>query len=288
MTDFKSHFKFNKQERSGIFFLLLLIFVFQLVLFIVQGNVFGPKGKTLAIDEKTQEEIAHLKEMKLIAEEKIALFNPNYISDFKGYTLGMSPEEIDRLLRFRAKGNYIHSASEFQQITGISDSLLMSLSPAFRFPDWKTYKVKPPAKTPSKKEGEIGRVYDLNLVTVKELREVRGIGEVLSARIIKFREALGGFLVEEQLYDVYGLEDEVVLRLLNRARIINKPTVHKINLNEASANELASLVYINSNLAQKMVLYRTQNGAFKSFDELAEIPEFPSVKIDRIKLYLSL
>ncbi len=36
---------------------------------------------------------------------KIFPFNPNYITDYKGYSLGMSNEEIDRLHQFRATNN---------------------------------------------------------------------------------------------------------------------------------------------------------------------------------------
>ncbi|MEX0287760.1 MAG: ComEA family DNA-binding protein [Flavobacteriaceae bacterium] len=289
MTDFKSHFKFNKQEQSGIFFLLLLIFIFQAVLFFMNGDTFAARPQTLAIDEKTQMEINKLKRIQEKENKaKLYPFNPNYINDFKGYTLGMSPEEIDKLLGYRAKGNFVNSAEEFQQITGISDSLLLRLVPYFKFPDLPGKKHRQLAVSNTQPKRVKMRDHDLNTATAEELREIRGVGEVLSARIIKFRDALGGFLIEDQLYDVYGLEDEVAGRLIKNFGLASKPKVEKINLNKASAHELAALVYINHNLAEKIVAYRTQIGAFQSFDEFAEIADFPKDKIDRIKLYLSL
>ena len=48
--------------------------------------------------------------MKIAKAERRSTFNPNYISDYKGYELGMSLAELDRLHKFRASGNYIYSA----------------------------------------------------------------------------------------------------------------------------------------------------------------------------------
>ena len=40
---------------------------------------------------------------------KIYPFNPNYISDFKGYQLGMKPTEIDRLFAYRNKNLFVNN-----------------------------------------------------------------------------------------------------------------------------------------------------------------------------------
>ena len=129
---------------------------------------------------------------------------------------------------------------------------------------------------------------DLNLATREELMAISGIGEVLSARIIKFRDRLGGFLVVDQLYDVYGLEPEVVAKALERFEVVSLPEVEKINLNEASAEELSRLIYISPELARQIIGYRQRNGSIDSFDELSAIEDFPADKIERIRLYLSL
>ena len=57
-------------------------------------------------------------------------FNPNFISDFKAYQLGLSVEEADRLFAFRAKGKYANSPKEFQKVTGVNDSLLSLIRPS--------------------------------------------------------------------------------------------------------------------------------------------------------------
>ncbi|MEZ4907726.1 MAG: helix-hairpin-helix domain-containing protein [Saprospiraceae bacterium] len=49
---------------------------------------------------------------------------------------------------------------------------------------------------------------DINFCDEAELQKLNGIGEVLSARIIKYRNLLGGFVTIDQLKEIYGLSDE--------------------------------------------------------------------------------
>nr|WP_299388258.1 helix-hairpin-helix domain-containing protein [Allomuricauda sp.] len=283
----KSHFRFNKQERSGIFFLLLVIVVLQGVYFLI-NNYQGAGSTILTIDHGQQAWIDSLRNQQPVQRiHKIFPFNPNYITDYKGYTLGLSPEELDRLYTFRKQGRFVNSADAFQQVTQASDSLMETLSPYFKFPEWT--QAVAATSIPIKNEGSTKlEIRDLNKVTAEELQSIRGIGEKLSARIIKFRDRLGGFMVDAQLQDVYGLDQEVVDRTLKRFRVLNPPSVDKININTATAGQLSRLVYINRALAIQIVEYREANGWYKNLDELLLVEGFPKERIDRIKLYLTL
>ncbi|MEP3208601.1 MAG: helix-hairpin-helix domain-containing protein [Maribacter sp.] len=290
MKNFKSHFKFNKQERSGIFFLLLIIVVLQVGSFVFRSLQTEPSVNSFSADEKMQAKIKVLKEEALAKESlKIFPFNPNFITDFKGYSLGMSVAEIDRLQSFRSKDRYVNSPKEFQRVTLVSDSLLKAIAPYFKFPEWT--KSKPYSASviqESKSAKSIFEVKDLNSATAEELRSINGIGEKLSARIIKFRDRLGGFLVDEQLADVYGLDSEVVQRTLKRFKVLKTPQIEKINVNTASVEMLTKLIYLQRDVAVSIVSYRNSKGSIESFEELAKIENFPAEKIHRIALYLSL
>ncbi|WP_276165798.1 ComEA family DNA-binding protein [Zobellia alginiliquefaciens] len=299
MKNFKSHFRFNKQERSGVFYLLFIIVALQVAYFILSSSNSSDGNVDFLEDKQLQLQIDSLKDKALEKDAiKIYPFNPNYITDYKGYTLGMSLEEIDRLHNFRKEGKFANSAEDFQKVTKISDSLLQLISPYFKFPEWtqgrekstssyKTYHTKDQGSSSNQSEVK-QMVTDINQATIEELREINGIGEKLSARIVKFRDRLGGFLVNEQLYDVYGLEPEVVERTLKRFQVLKKPVVEKININTASAEKLSKLVYLQKQVSKSIVNYRNDNGTILSFNELLKIENFPVEKIDRIKLYLAL
>ena len=289
MKNFKSHFKFNKQERSGIFFLLVIIFSLQLIYLLLRDEVVNTPETNFALETEVQKLLDSIGEQSKVEESpKVYPFNPNFISDYKGYTLGMTNEEIDRLQVFRSENRWVNSAKEFQKVTLISDSLLQILAPYFKFPKWKTGLKDKKKERQEKSVAAVVSHKDLNQANPEELQVIYGIGDKLSARIVKFRNRLGGFLVNEQLYDVYGLKEEVVLRILEEFRVKQQPTIERININTATRGEMEQLIYINQNLAIQIVNYRDSVGIIQSFNELLKIEDFPADKIDRIKLYLSL
>lgn len=259
---------------------------------------FSTYGKEdgLQVDSEMQAQIDVLKEKALRKDSiKIFPFNPNFISDYKGYTLGMSVKEIDRLHKFRETNKYVNSPEEFQKVTLVSDSLLKAISSYFKFPEWTQKEneqlaagARPNSRAHKSVDQKNFLIRDLNSASEEDLKSINGIGEKLSARIIKFRNRLGGFLVDEQLSHVYGLESEVVDRTLKKFKVVEKPKIIKININTASRSELAELVYINYDLAYNIIAYRDTNGDIKAFNELTIIEGFPMEKLDIIQLYLSL
>ncbi len=299
MKNFKSHFWYNNSQRNGIFFLAILIIALQLVFFFVDfSREDTTEANSLEI-LKFQQEIDSLKQLKLATKKtNIYPFNPSFLTDFKGYQLGLSTEEIDRLLLHRVKGNYINSSKEFQQVTKISDSLLVIISPLFKFPDWISNKKRDIFQSRnfgSNKASEVSQKKepvtlhskkDLNTATTKDLQTINGIGEKLSERIIKYREKLGGFLLNQQLYEVYYLDAEVAAKVLERFKIIEKPIIKKINVNTATFKEVLSIVYIDYDLTKKIFEYRDEVAEIQSLEELKGIDGFPLEKFDRIILYL--
>lgn len=290
----KTFFTFTRQQQNGIFFLLLLVVLLQCLYFFTDIT----PGKHPVADNEVwpafQQHIDSLKQLQTEKRKpKVYPFNPNYLSDYKAYTLGMSVAETDRLLAYRTSGKFINSAEAFQQVTGISDSLLRTMAPYFKFPAWVTQKrasVKnntTQVRKPVDKDA-VAVKKDMNTATAEELRSIRGIGDVLSERIVKFRNRLGGFLIDEQLYDVYGLPPETARNILQRYTVVTPPPVKKININTASAKELSSVAYIRYKAAYAIVNYRDSVGNVRSLEELTKIPYIPIEKIDRIKLYFKI
>ncbi len=132
----KPHFWYNKSQRNGVFFLLLLIALLQTLYSFVDFSDKDIQYDSLEF-QKLQARIDSLKLIELEKRKpKTYTFNPNYITDYKGSQLGMSIKEIDRLLAFRKQNKFINSVKDFQKITKVSDSLLNIISPQFKFPDW--------------------------------------------------------------------------------------------------------------------------------------------------------
>lgn len=269
---------------------MLIIVVLQLLYFF--GN-FGKPSTSFQSDKPElvlfQKKIDSIKLAKQAGDTlRIFPFNPNFITDYRGYTLGMTVEEIDRLHAFRAEDKWVNSAADFQKVTGISDSLLKNIEPYFRFPDWVTQnRPQVTNRTKSPEETAVGK-QDLNTASVEDLVKVKGIGETLAGRIVNYRNRIGGFVDDLQLKDIYGLNFEARKEVLNNFTVKNAPQVELLNINTASVLELSNIPYINYELAREIVNYRLLNENINTFEELAKIKEFPSEKIDRIALYLTL
>jgi DNA uptake protein ComE-like DNA-binding protein len=237
-----------------------------------------------------QTEIDVLKKEKQNYVPKIYPFNPNFISDYKGYKLGMSVLEIDRLLAFRKENKYVNSAEEFQNVTQISDSLLKSMVPYFKFPDWiknkkqfSSFKKEDYAAF-AKKEKIV--LIDINKATAEDLIKIYGIGEAIAERILKQKESLGGFVAMEQLSEVWGLSPEVIGNLNKHFKIYALPNFKKIDINNASIKELAQFPYFKYALAKQIVTYRSMNGDIHNIEDLTKIKGFPVDKAKIISLYL--
>ncbi|CAN5315697.1 helix-hairpin-helix domain-containing protein [soil metagenome] len=290
MKDLKSHFVFNKSQRNGIFLLVIIICVLQLIYFFTSRTLSPPPETEDPQLIVFQQKIDSVKLATKAGDTlRIFPFNPNFLTDYRGYTLGMSIEEIDRLHQFRAQEKWVNTAKDFQEVTGINDSLLEIITPYFRFPEWVTnarraVTTRPP---PSKQVGYHSK-QDLNAASVDDLIQIRGIGETLANRIVNYRNRIGGFQDDIQLKDIYGLNFETREEVIKNFTVKNAPKIEILNINTASVVQLSEIPYINYELAREIVNYRLLNEGIRSFEELAKIREFPSEKIDRIALYLTL
>ena len=286
----KSHFQFTRGQRNGIFLLLTLIIAAQSAYYFLDFNkpIVEIDVKALA---RFNEEVDSLRLVALKnSEPKIFPFNPNYITDYKGYTLGMTIPEIDRLLAYRKAGKWVNSAKQFQDVTQISDSLLAKIAPYFKFPEWVTNSTQNlHTNIAYNKELTFDQKQDLNTATAVQLQSVNGIGKVLSQRIVKFRNSFqGGFIANVQLEDVYGLSPEVIERLTNQFTVKTPRQIVKLNLNEATIEQLVTIQHIDYELADEIVNQRTLREGFTTIDDLLKVKDFPINKIEIIKLYLRL
>ena len=287
MNIIKSHFRYNRSQRNGIFFLLILIIFLQGIFFFAD---FSSDENTAVSQTEILTFQQEMDSLKNVAQEKaiqkIYPFNPNFISDFKGQQLGMSIYEIDKLLAFRTQGKFINSTKQFQEITGINDSLLAVISPYFKFPDWITSGKNAEKQYSNNKIDKSIVKKDINAASAEDLRIVNGIGEKLSKRIIDYRTKLQGFSSNDQIFEVWALDKEVADKVLQYFEVERKPTIQKININTATFKEVLAIVYLDYELTKKIFNYKNQVAEIQSIEELKKIDGFPLEKFNRIALYL--
>jgi len=112
-----------------------------------------------------------------------------------------------------------------------------------------------------------------------------GIGSKLAARIINFRDKLGGFYSVKQVGETYGLPDSTFTKIMGSLQC-NNAAVKQLNINTADANTLKQHPYIRWNLANVIVQYRSQHGNFKSVDDLQQIAVITPEIFEKVKAYI--
>lgn len=289
----KKFYYYSKSQKRGLFFLILLVISVQLFVYYFpkRGNKEVAEKYPTLFNDEYYAKVRMLDSIQTITQSKrdtIYPFNPNFITDYRGFILGMSTEEIDRLLAFRKENKYVNSAKEFQRVTQVSDEWLNQYSAYFKFPDWVTNPKGKREYVDFNKPKEIVPIVPIciNSATLEDLQKVRGIGPYYADKILKEKEKFGGFVAIQQLKFIYGISEETVNELYRYFKVINSPTIKQLNVNEASINQLKELPYMNYYIAREVVKYRSMNGDFVNKEEFLQIEKFPIDKIDIISLYL--
>lgn len=293
MSKFRWIFTFSKGHYAGLLLLVFLIVSAQLVIYIIQhqeASSFNQLNKEEKEWLAIQTEIDSVKSVQAEEQGRIYPFNPNFITDYKGYKLEMTVNQIDKLHQLRAQNKYVNSAEEFRKITGVSSQWLKKYAPYFKFPDWVS---KSNAKKSSHNEFVQNKtikkntVKDINTATQADLEAVFMIGEKLAQRIILERTKLGGFVSMEQLAFIWGISEEALQDIAKKFIVKGNPALHKIDINNASMKELSQFPYFNYTIAKNIVTYRSMHGEIKNSEDLTNVKQFPVDKIKIITLYLT-
>lgn len=103
------------------------------------------------------------------------------------------------------------------------------------------------------------KLLNLNNCDSASLEVLPGIGPVLSARIIKYRNLLGGYVSAEQLKEVYGLPEETFSMISSKV-FADSLSIRKIRINEADYKELIRHPYFQKNEVIAILKYRELSG----------------------------
>jgi DNA uptake protein ComE-like DNA-binding protein len=287
----KFRFGYTRGDRNGIF-LFSLILIAGLAINYFSLNTLSNANKPFEFS-KTSDSLHRvvdsLKKQQSLEDQRVIYpFNPNFITDYKGYALEMTIDQIDKLHEYRASSQWINSKSQFQRVTGVSDRWMKTYSAYFKFPDWVSDRRREESKIKRRGSLKYSEKKDLNTVEVDDLVLVSGIGQTLANRIVRYRSQLGGFVNTIQLKDVYGLTSEVIERLKELIILKTPLKIEKQDINTIDVLRLSELPYFDYEMSRNIVNFIKLREKISNFKELSKIEGFPSYKLDRIQLYLEI
>lgn len=162
-------------------------------------------------------------------------FNPNTVSAEDLQRLGFSEKQALSIVRYREKGGRFRRKTDFAKSYVVADSVYERLAPYIDIP-----------------KIDINRADSAALVTLP------GIGPWFAAKMISYREELGGYSHPEQLLEIYRFDREKYDGLSDLISCSPPDPYLLWTLPEA---ELARHPYISKAEAHGIVLYRQHNRA---------------------------
>ncbi|WP_020598740.1 ComEA family DNA-binding protein [Spirosoma panaciterrae] len=320
----RDYFGLSHKEARGFIVLLFLCILFLLIPFVYRFFADRKPIDTTSTDQRKLDSLVAIMQAEEAKqpkygrrsekekttsehfnEPKLFPFDPNTATIGQWQQLGLPRWLAERIDKFRSKGGQFRKKEDLLRIYDFPPELydqlepyitLKETSPSQRFSSTKANSddasitsdrpaftnrptfVERPAKP-------VLQSFDINTADTSQLIALKGIGATLAGRIVKFRDALGGFISTEQYRDIYGLDSLALDELLKFGKI--QSGVRKISINTATVDELDRHPFLSRRQAQIIVNYREQHGAYTSAESLKPIRVLDPKTIDKIAPYLA-
>ncbi|PZE16940.1 hypothetical protein DNU06_09310 [Putridiphycobacter roseus] len=221
------------------------------------------------------------KEKRLKEKIKLKPFDPNFTKLKEWQNMGFSAKQAQSILKYK------HAINGFKNKEDLAACFVVSTEKFHEIESYIFFKKNQDIlnNTDSTATNEAVLLLELNHATKDELLLVNGIGEILSSRIIEYRNRIGGFHQMIQLKEIYGLGEENYNRM-QVGLTINPDFLEKIEVQDLNFNQLHKHPYINWNMAKKIVLWRESKSDQTLIEYLKSDSTISPSQIIKIKPYL--
>jgi DNA uptake protein ComE-like DNA-binding protein len=293
----KDWFYFTTRQRSGLLVLSAVCLVLVAARLFLSGN---PSDGEAQGPERHRELLAMLAELKKrerqpqpAARDKeqpaprasapCFAFDPNVIDRNQWMSLGFSEAQASSILRYRASGAVFRVKADLKKLFVVSEEKYRWLADCIQLPDsLQPAPIKPRAAAVESRP----LVLDLNAADTAALMQLRGIGPYFARKIVRYRDALGGYCEVRQLSEVYrmrpGLLDSIAPFLT-----ADPVAVQKMSVNQAEVALLEAHPYLSRSQAEVMVAYREKHGPYRKKEDLKKMMLLTDEEIERLLPYLS-
>lgn len=311
----KDYFTFSARERNG----LLIMFFVALIIFLFPR--YYPQKKVSVTNTKNafQKELAQLKivvdssngnksyqrnesyvdysqpklnEHTNNLKRELFDFDPNTLDANGWKKLGIREKTINTIQNFLAKGYKFRQPQDIKKIYGLRQEEAERLIPYIHISQKASsanasFANSGNAANTGNSSIEIKRtkIIEINTADTTAFISLPGIGSKLAARIIKFREKLGGFTSVNQLGETYGIPDSTFQKIKPYLQCSHL-NLKKININTADINALRAHPYLRWNIANAIINYRQQHGKFESVSDIRKIDIITDETFNKIAPYL--
>lgn len=292
----KDYLTFNKRERRGIVILVLIIVSILLFLFI-SSFFYRDKSSDFSRFETEINRFSAMvdssgliksKENEHFGNERIPerfFFNPNQLSEKDWLRLGLSEKQIKAVKNFENSGGRFREKQDLKKIYVISEEFYSSVEKYIVIPEVAEDR-NTEWNVNQKREKKLLAV-DVNKADSATFIKLKGIGPGYARRIIKYRDALGGFSTIDQIMEVYGLPPQL-FDTISMYLEIDTSGIRKMNINQCDVETLRKHPYINWNVANAIVAYREKHGLYSNVYDIRKTDLVDDDLYRKIAPYLTL
>ena len=223
----------------------------------------------------------------------LAPFDPNTATEADFLRLGLPERTAKSILNYRDKGGKFRSREDFKKIYTLTPDDYTRLEPYINVAAASATATSPTLTAGNNTKLKPFVKIDINSASVDDWQKLNGIGIGYASRIVRFRDALGGFTNIKQVAETRGLPDSVYQRIeplllfsAENSAGANGSHIKKLRINTATLEEMRVHPYIGG-LAKVIVSFREQHGRFKTVDELRQIKIITPEVFRKMQPYLT-
>lgn len=227
-------------------------------------------------------------------------FDPNTADSTVLLGLGLQPWQVRSIYKYRAAGGAYTCPEDFARLYGLTAKKFRELLPYIRIgedyrPASEVYGKRPAYATrssasdaptateaqPHSTKLKAGQTVSLANADTTALQQVPGIGPYFARRIVRYRDQLGGYVSKDQLLEIQDFPESALPYL-----DLSSPSVHKLNVNKATSEQLRKHPYITFAMAREIQNYRRLRGNIHDLSDLSLLPSFTKETIAKLRPYV--
>jgi competence protein ComEA len=307
----QDYFSFTRKERIGVIFLIsLIIFVLLAPKLLKKHQSYTNRttgdtswfatvrklisttdspGSSMTAETQADPRLYEFDRSDPAVPPRLSLFyfDPNTLDDDGWRKLGLPNRTIQTIRNYLSKGGRFRKPADLARVYGIRKTEFDQLKPFILIRQTPRSLQTPTDSIRPIFSKRTFSLVDINTADTSTLIALPGIGSKLAARIVNFREKLGGFHQIDQVRETYGLADSVFQKIKPHLSITN-PVIRQININSAGIDELRNHPYIRSVIGNAVINYRNQHGPFSKVEDLLKVMAISEETFRKVRPYFTL
>jgi competence ComEA-like helix-hairpin-helix protein len=230
---------------------------------------------------------------------RLQVFDPNTADSSTLVHLGFKPWQAKNLLKYRAKGGRYRRPEDLKRLYGMTDSMYQTLQPYIQIVRTEVDSLRMDSmgrdslwrdttrydSMPKWQHVKKDTILNLRTADTTELKMIRGVGSYRAKQIVRYRDALGGFVRVEQLREVEGME--LVADSVMKHFVLDSANLKQLNVNSMGVRQLSRHPYLRFEDAKAIYELRRRKIKLDSIEQLYGLEALSDETIKKVAPYLN-